>query len=387
MAGFGNSHGVRNTGLREPTEESALSKLNIASTTATNPDLAMYERGEFLAEVVEYHMNLDQSTDIPFRLSCRPLDTHLGLPEDISQLPTFYPIPSLYNNSVPAPGTIVRVRFDDLNNKHVGTYHGPESGVDTPVNCGNILTSARANGTTNKQRTNAKSAFKKNDPVDPKNAKYCSRNSDGDIKTSYRGCGASLEENKGSRTLNIAGVGMVEKNFIIYIDGNGKRYLAPDYMKKALDAMSQAMKADIGLTLSINDIYRPAEQQQCYRDRYLACVKEWEDSGKKGRKPAIAGSVPKEFKPWSHLAGNAIDISTGVPRKNIDHLVALVRQGKKQEALDLVQEEAKQGKYSKTWNWILLNSKNYGFYWGGLTAHEPWHFIFDENLARSKGFI
>ena len=359
MTNFGNSYGVRNTGLRDPNEESAISKLNIASEKITNPDLSLYERGEFLAEVIRYHMNFDQNSDIPFRLHCRPLDTHLGL-DSIAQLPIFYPIPSLYNSSVPAPGTIVRVRFDNLNNKNFGTYHGPENGLESPTNISSILKSSAENGTTNKDRIDPKSAFKKNDPVDPKKAQYCSRDSNGDIKTSYQGCASALTE--GPRVLNISGVGMVEKNFILYTDGRGKSYLAADYMKSALDAMSQAMKNETGITLKITDLFRPTEQQQCYRDRYLSCVREWEDSGRKGKKPAPAASANEPFSPVSHLAGNAVDIQTGVARKNIDHIVNIARQsGTNQQALALVKEEANRVNIPKHGIGYCLIVKNMDF--------------------------
>lgn len=412
---YGNSMGQRKTGIHNPNETGPLEKLSITQESVTNPNLTLYERGEYLAEVIEYHMNQDPSRDAPYVLSCRPVDTHLGLANDISQLPLFYPIPSLYGQSIPAPGTIVKIRFDDLTNKSFGSYHGPESGINSRVKCKEIEKTAKKYETEKKdvdKRTSvSKPAASQSSPKDSLNnnkdtnlGKYCiekhedkkDKNKITGMSTSYSGCQQGGVEN-GKVILNIKGRGEVEKIIVRTRDSEGNGFWTTTEMAPAIERMKQDMERDLTSGMKITSLYRTQELQSCFWDRYKACLKKWKEAGEPGTiyekngvknnlgKPAPAGP-PSPIADGSHLSGEAIDLWTGVKREEASDILTLGRASGGKVAREKAKEEARIGKrFSKIWRWLLLNGEKYGFIWVGSGFNEPWHFLYSADLARKNG--
>lgn len=423
---YGNSLGQRKTGIHAPNEQGPLEKISVSQDLISNPSLTLYERGEYFAEVIEYHMNSDPTNDAPYVLSCRPVDTHLGITNDISKLPLFYPIPSLYGQSIPAPGTIVKVRFDDLTNKSFGTYHGPKDGINSKVKCDELLNSSKKYGT-DKTRTTSKatqaataataSSQQSSNPKEAVNnnkntnlGKYCielkndknDKNKITGMTTSYSGCGSPSTTKEGKVILNIKGRGEVEKILIRYYDSKGNRFWTSTEMKPALDKMKQDMEKELpGTGLIITSIFRTQEIQSCFWERYKVCLQKWKDAGEPGQiiekngvrnnlgKPPPAGP-PSPIPAGAHLSAEAIDLATGVVKTQPDvaDILTLGKASGLTAAKNKAKEEARAGKkFSALWRWLLLNSENYGFFWTGATFNEPWHFVFNASVARSKGIL
>lgn len=382
----GNVYGNKNFGTPNLAQQSPIESLGKTVSDNAYPSSDLYERGEILARVVEVHTNLDpnsSSSQYPYAISCEILDLHFaeGIVGDealdITLLPIFYPIPSLYSSEQPSVGEIVRVRFDDISNKNIGTYHGRVAGSGFSVDLSPLLKLVPDSVAQSLISGSLGSLFGANKKELPEN---CYIDSKGIIKTNYGGCGGGDEKTPGEKTLTISGIGEVKKNFILYVHAGGQ-HIIPDYMKKALDAMTADMKNEIGVSLAINSTFRSQKTQQCFYDRYKTCLDEWKARGSKPPPPPPAakpteGGVPNN----GHLAGNAVDFATGT---EITQVLGL---DKDPQGLQKAQENARKGKYSKIFNWLVLNSYKYGFTWTGRTAREPWHFSFSEKEAKRRGY-
>lgn len=382
----GNVYGNKNFGMPNSLQQSPIESLNKTVSDNANPSSDLYERGEVLARVVQVHENRDpdpSSSPYPYAISCEVSDLHFVEDSadseafDITLLPIFYPIPSLYFCERPVAGEIVRVRFDDISNKNIGTYHGRFSGQGSKVDLSPVLKLFPSYQAASIIPSALSSLFGKDKKELPEN---CYFDQNGDIKTSYSGCGGEEEKTPGEKTLTIRGIGEVKKNFILYANAGGQ-HIIPDYMEKALDAMTADMKNQIGVDLIINSTFRSEKKQQCFYDRYKTCLDEWKARGSKPPQPPPAARPPNNgVANNSHLAGNAVDFSTGTQITDVYEL------GSDPQGLEKAQENARRGKYSKVFNWLVLNSYKYGFTWTGRTAREPWHFSFSEQQAKRRGY-
>lgn len=130
---------------------------------------------------------------------------------------------------------------------------------------------------------------------------------------------------------------------------------------------------DIDVKKFINSGYRNVDLQSCWRAKYDACLKEWKRKG--GRLPnnqpgdqgVLADEKPSAVaKPGfsKHNTGTGVDFNAdGTNRSNQARTTAL-------------------------WIWLLNNSTKYGWVnppFAKNNPQEPWHFEFDEGLARSMG--
>ena len=155
------------------------------------------------------------------------------------------------------------------------------------------------------------------------------------------------------------------------------------------DAASQ------GIKLKINQGYRSYEKQECYYRNYKACLDEWNKSGRRGPKPSAAANPKRSTnKSSNHMNGKAADFNTGVSRqdpklKEVFKLASSRGGRDPASALELTKEriDDNNGNFSKHWSWLIKNSERYGWIWSGIKFREPWHFHFDENLARKNNLL
>lgn len=162
---------------------------------------------------------------------------------------------------------------------------------------------------------------------------------------------------------------------VVWTNKDGKSVLIRDMIQNSLIAMNVAMKNDINEDLQINSGFRSYEQQACMYEIYKKCLKKWEDNGRKGAPPSSVSDPNKSGK-YSHLTGMAIDLNTGVARKEITGLSILQ-----------IKENILKRDYTARWRWLVTNSEKYGFVWSGKNFNEPWHFEFNEDLAMRNNLI
>lgn len=178
---------------------------------------------------------------------------------------------------------------------------------------------------------------------------------------------------------------------MVFIDFNTRRdKLIAEVAYKSLKKMFEDAKNQ-NINLRINDAFRSYEKQECFYRNYKACLDEWNKSGGAGPKPSAAAN-PKNVTNNSsnHMNGKAADFNTGVSRTDIG-LKDVFALGKKDpsQALEEAKKRVELGKVSSTkeWKWLINNSEKYGWIWSGIKFREPWHFHFDENLARKNNLL
>lgn len=165
-----------------------------------------------------------------------------------------------------------------------------------------------------------------------------------------------------------------QKEMVVWINNDGKEVLVRTDVEHTLQFMKEDMERDLGTTMRINSGFRTFEEQERLYNRYLRKKREWENAGRpSGQKPSPAARPGRSI----HNNGRATDFQTGVRRGQ-------TRNKTKQQLID----EALTGTgFTAVWRWLIANSQRYGWIWkgGDFNPKEPWHFEFDENLARQNG--
>jgi hypothetical protein len=181
----------------------------------------------------------------------------------------------------------------------------------------------------------------------------------------------------GQYDLYVKGEKIGTANMVVWTNKDGTRRLVRDDVIHTIEKMSQDMKAEIGVNLRLNSGFRQLDTQQCMYDKYLKCKAEWTKAGKKGLPPTAIGD-PNLAGPNSHVNGRASDFQTDVG-------VRALTEAKETKSKAEIIAEAKEGNFSKTWQWLINNSQKYGWVWTGFSFNEPWHFEFNETVARASG--
>lgn len=164
----------------------------------------------------------------------------------------------------------------------------------------------------------------------------------------------------------------------VWTNTDGSKRLVKESVLHTIEKMRDDMKTEIGVDLRLNSGFRQNDTQQCMYEKYQKCKAEWQKSGQKGLPPSAVGD-PKFSGPRGHMTGDASDFQTGVGVKG---LTDAKQQGFSQA--EIIQQ-AKTGNFTKTWQWLINNSQKYGWVWTGFSFNEPWHFEFNEAIARSNG--
>lgn len=147
-----------------------------------------------------------------------------------------------------------------------------------------------------------------------------------------------------------------------WLNNNKTSKLVRKDVEKSLVLMQQAFIKENGLNSSditqfINDGFRTYQRQACYYEKYQKCLKEWEQSGANPSTKPFPVARPGFGK---HSSGNAVDFNR----------VQIGNRG------------------TMLWNWLQNNSQRFGWVWrADLRPQEPWHFEFNEELARKNGMI
>lgn len=181
----------------------------------------------------------------------------------------------------------------------------------------------------------------------------------------------------GTYDLYVRGEKIGTANMIVWTNKDGSRRLVRQDVYHTIEKMSQDMKAQIGVDLRLNSGFRQLDTQKCMYDKYLKCKAEWTKSGKKGLPPTAIGD-PNLAGPNSHVNGRASDFQTDVG-------VRTLTEAKETLSKAEIIAAAKEGNYTITWQWLINNSQKYGWVWTGFSFNEPWHFEFNETVARENG--
>lgn len=147
-----------------------------------------------------------------------------------------------------------------------------------------------------------------------------------------------------------------------WLNNNGTSKLVRSDVEKSLKLMQQAFISENGLKNSdisqfINDGFRSVQRQQCFYDKYQKCLKEWQQTGANPSTKPFPVARPGFGK---HSSGNATDFNR----------VQIANKG------------------NLLWDWLQRNSQRFGWVWrADLNPQEPWHFEFNEQLARNNGVV
>lgn len=288
-------------------------------------------------------------------------------------------IPESLDLKEPEVGEEVYLQFKDPYNRTGGVYKGKVKGF----NISELVVDAAKNVI-----ESAKNLFNNNTstPSTIGECKYANKQSG---QVDYSNCKTSYPQ--GEYEIFFGNKNSFGKAKMVLLDFNSKPNIAVEQLAyNSLKKMFQDAKTQ-GVTLQINSGYRSYETQECFYNNYLACYQEWIKSGKSGVSPSVAAD-PKKSKPTtsSHLNGKAVDFNTGGVSRTDSNLqdVFTVASADKAAALEMAKKKLQQGSInSKAWQWLVFNSEKYGWVWSGIAFREPWHFHFDENLARKNGII
>lgn len=181
----------------------------------------------------------------------------------------------------------------------------------------------------------------------------------------------------GTYDLFVRGEKIGTANMVVWTNNDGSKRLVREDVIHTIEKMRDDMKIDIGVDLRLNSGFRQFDTQQCMYDKYLKCKSEWNKSGQNGLPPTAIGD-PSLAGPNSHVNGRASDFQTDVG-------VAALTQAKETLSQAEIIAQAKNGNFTRTWQWLINNSQRYGWVWTGFSFNEPWHFEFNETIARSNG--
>lgn len=293
-------------------------------------------------------------------------------------------VPQNKDLTIPLVGQRITVTYSDPHNRLGGIYLSTVKTLD--------IKSLKKD---DQQATTKKAELFSNPQTEPKtiatlgSCKYSNKESG---QVDFSNC-SSEEKGEGEYEL-IFGDGQVAgKAKMVYADFNSrKNVLVPEMAYKSLKKMFEDAKNE-GIKLRINEGFRSYEKQECYYRNYLACIDEWNKSGKKGPKPsAVADPKKSKNSSASHLNGKAADFNTGTSRTQTglqDIFALAASKGNAAAALEETKKRLELGKINATkeWKWLVNNSEKYGWIWSGIKFREPWHFHFDEKLARKNNMI
>lgn len=296
--------------------------------------------------------------------------------QELALLDTFEP--ETKDTIPPVVGQIVYLSYSDANNRLGGIYIAPVKTFD--------FADTVMEGVSELFQK-AKELFKSGNktPGQP-------TSTSGGCNPNYSNC-TGFTKSAGEYEIKFGDVQSYGFAKMVVLDFNPKRnILILEKAYKSLQRMFEDAKKQ-GLNLRINDGFRPYEKQECYYRAYQECIEEWKKAGANELdKPAPAGN-PKKTKNTSssHMNGKAADFNTGTSRKQ-QNMVDIFKMAKKESAAAALEETKKRldlGKISTTkeWKWLVNNSEKYGWVWSGIKFREPWHFHFDENLARKNNMV
>lgn len=295
--------------------------------------------------------------------------------QELTLFDTF--LPETKDTIVPSVGQIVYLSYSDANNRLGGVYIAPVKTfdfVDTVINgVGEILKQGVAK------------LFNSGQQVMTNGMK-------GSCVPDYSNCSS---ETKGTGEYEIKFGDVRSYGFakMVILDFNPKKnILVQEKAYKSLQRMFQDAKNE-GLNLRINSGFRSYETQECFYRSYKSCLDEWKRSGAdSSTKPPPAGN-PKQTKNTlsSHMNGLAVDFNTSTNRSqnSIVEIFNMANTNTTAEALEETKKRLDLGKISTTneWKWLINNSEKYGWIWSGIKFREPWHFHFDENLAKKNNMV
>ena len=296
-------------------------------------------------------------------------------------------VPSSTDLREPAPGELIYVSYDDVNNRLGGTYLGPAKSADLAET---VIANVYDTLDSVKKIFNSPSS-NKTTVAAVGDCRYSNRETG---QVDYSQCSS---ENRGPGEYElIFGEGKSAGTAkMVLIDFNPKaNQLIQETAYRSLKKMFEDA-ASQGIKLKINQGYRSYEKQECYYRNYKACLDEWNKSGRRGPKPSAAANPKRSTnKSSNHMNGKAADFNTGVSRqdpklKEVFKLASSRGGRDPASALELTKEriDDNNGNFSKHWSWLIKNSERYGWIWSGIKFREPWHFHFDENLARKNNLL
>lgn len=300
--------------------------------------------------------------------------------EELGLLDTF--IPETKDTIRPAVGQLVYLTYSDANNRLGGIYISPVKTFDfidaIIKEVGELV-------------DKAKEAFK-SDSKSPTQGPTQAPTRPGGCNPSYSNC-SGFVKGAGEYEIKFGDVQSYGFAKMVILDFNRKQNVVIlEQAYKSLQKMFEDAKKQ-GVNLLINDGFRPYERQECFYNTYLECIKEWKKAGANDvDKPAPAGN-PKRTKNTfsSHMNGKAADFNTGTSRKqqNMLDIFAIAKNQSASVALEETKKRLDLGKISTTkeWKWLVNNSQRYGWVWSGIRFREPWHFHFDENLAKKNNMV
>jgi LAS superfamily LD-carboxypeptidase LdcB len=287
-------------------------------------------------------------------------------------------LPETKDTIAPVVGQIVYLSYSDSNNRLGGIYIAPVKTFDFADTIMNAAAGI-VEGTKNL--------------FNPSSGKKVSTNgSNGNCNTTYSNC-ASTPKGTGEYEIKFGDIQSSGFVKMVVLDFNPKNnILVQEKAYKSLQKMFQDAKSE-GLNLRINNGFRSYETQECFYRSYQACIEEWKKAGANPNdKPSPAGN-PKRTKNTSssHMNGMAADFNTGTNRKqqNMLDIFSMAKTKSASVALEETKKRLDLGKISTTkeWTWLVNNSEKYGWVWSGIKFREPWHFHFDENLAKRSNMV
>ncbi len=344
----------------------------------------------FIAEVVKV-IKLT-SGDYPFVVVARSSLLDEALPDkslkdyedspDIALLDHF--VPESLDLREPAVGEQIYITYTDVSNRLGGVYIAP---VKQPSLAEVVIEGI---GEIAKNVSEYFSASKEKQSTTRTTLGDCRYSNRQTGQVDYSSC--SIEgKAEGEYEIRLGDGNNAGKVKMVFIDFNPRREkLIAEIAYRSLRKMFEDAQQQ-NINLRINDAFRSYEKQECFYRNYKTCLDEWNKSGKAGPKPSAAAN-PKNITNNSsnHMNGKAADFNTGTSRTDVG-LKDVFALGKKDPAQAL--EEAKRrvdlGNVSSTkeWKWLINNSEKYGWVWSGIKFREPWHFHFDENLARRNNML
>lgn len=172
-----------------------------------------------------------------------------------------------------------------------------------------------------------------------------------------------------------------EKEMDEWVNRQARNVLVLAASKHTLQLMEEAFIEETGITdvdvkKFINSGYRNLALQECARAKYDACVKEWKRQG--GRFPGTNG--PQDPGAKTDQQPNPV-ARPGFSKHNSGAAVDFNADGT---------GRSKRTRTTALWVWLQANSRRFGWVnpsWARNNPAEPWHFEFNEVLARSLGLF
>jgi len=295
--------------------------------------------------------------------------------QELALLDTF--LPETKDTIPPAVGQLVYLSYSDANNRLGGIYLAPVKTFDFLDTVIDGVQSIFQDGL-----KNLFGSF---------GGQTKTKGANGICKPDYSSC-STEQKGAGEYEIKFGNVGTEGYAKMVILDFNPKKnILIQEKAYRSLKKMFEDAKTQ-GLNLRINSGFRDYETQECFFRAYETCLQEWKKSGSNpSTKPAPAGD-PKTTKNTlsSHMNGMAVDFNTGTNSRqpSVTDIFAMASNSPA-KALEETKKRLDLGKINTTkeWKWLINNSEKYGWIWSGIKFREPWHFHFDENLARRNNMV